>query len=94
MLQKLNQFLVTWDETTFRVDCGPESPCTWAEIRLVVEAGADLLWDMKGERRVLPISLLENYLRVHEGRMALIRLGRASELGADLEFRRDQTFLP
>ena len=94
MLQRLNQFLVTWDKSTFTVDHGPDSPCTWEEIRMVVAEGADLLWDMKGERKVIPLHVLDNYLRVREGRMALVQLGRDTELGKELEFTREQTFLP
>jgi hypothetical protein len=88
VLQKLNLFLVTWDLPTMT----PGSDAiSWEEIRAVVDQSADLLWDMKGERRVLPSHILTDVLRIHEGNGALMRLGRSSECAKPVMFTRGQT---
>jgi hypothetical protein len=89
MLQKLNLFLVAWDLPTMEI--GTDVSLSWEELHTIVQASADLLWDMKGERRRLPFNLLADYCRIHEGHLALIRLGRSSEISRPLVITRDQT---
>ena len=88
MLQKLTKYLVTWD---LPVLTPGTDAISWEEIREVVHTGVDLYWDMKGERKLLPFLLLSDYLRVHDGYEALIRLGRSSEVNDGLSFVRGQT---
>jgi hypothetical protein len=87
MLQKLTMFVVTWDSPELPI---PEA-ITWEELHEVVQAGADLQWDMLGERRTIPLYIVDDVLRVHEGNSALIRLGRSSEVKKDRPLHRDQT---
>ena len=64
---------------------------TWDLLKQAANEGIPLMWDMMGERRMLPVQLLADTWRVIEGYLDLLKLGRGTEAHLPKYFVRDQT---
>ena len=81
---------VHWDEPVLEI--GPGRPITWHDLKALAEYDGVLVWDMMGERRLLPHAILANLHQIRVAHEALRGLGRGAEVSLKgLCFTRAQT---
>ena len=69
----------------------PTFPGDWPYLMPSLASNEGIIWDMLGDRRILPLSVLEDAWRVEQSRRELARLGRHAEVKPFKGFTRDQT---
>ena len=81
---------VHWDEPVLEI--GPGHPITWHDLKALAECDGLVVWDMLGERRLLPHAILVALHEIRVAHEALRELGRGAEVRLKgLCFTRAQT---
>ena len=70
---------------------GNDCCLNWDDLQDAVDRAEGVVWDMRGDRRLLPHGLLENALRVYQAHIQLALLGRNVGLPPMRSFIREQT---
>jgi hypothetical protein len=88
MLEKIPLFLIVHDEPTLELG----KDILWIEVASVVNEKAGIVWDMKGQIRLIPYNLLADYWQLEQAHQRLAALGRNAEIDRrPLVFTREQT---
>ena len=91
MLKPLNLYLIQHDDEVLDLEV-----LTLIGVQKVVEQNAAILWDMKGELRILPANIIADHMRMAHSRSDLERLNRTIGMPERsyklmVRFTRDQT---
>ena len=74
------------------MEIGPGHPVTWHDLKALAEYDGVLVWDMMGERRLLPHAILADLHQMRVAHEALRGLGRGAGVSLKgLCFTRAQT---